>query len=627
MTVPAIHTNPPNLPAPTPVAASAPAAQSGPDFASLLRHGNHAETERPAPRSAGRTPSAEKGTRSGSGHRDDKGDDAGAADAAGRRSAAVPTPAQRTAPDGSPATGDSAASSSTSGAAAPAPQHAGNPAAASSDILGPGAAPLATAATANTPAAPAPAASAAPATRIVAAGSDPVPLTADPAGTVYGGTPPVAPLAAPVPPSQIPGGDGRADPAPAAAREPQTPAQGAVPPVSVPAEASPAPAQEAQPPASRSPLEPPVPTAQATVPPAAADLAASAAAADIAAASPPATAAAAHPAASSPLLTDSVRFSIAGAIPAAAPRAAGASPAPRSGSAPALASGGARSPVTLAPTAAHPALPAVLQAQEQRSDDPAPSPRTPVNTGTPDTGQNSASESGSANAFQPSADTAPEPIAPAIEGAQPSLAQTANIHPGVAPEPAPTTIPAAAAPPPGADATPIAAGSTAAAPGATATPAGPATPATPGPTTPATLPAVQLALAITRNAGNGTQSFTLQLKPERLGTVDVKLELDEKGRATAHFVADRPDTLALLRQDAHHLVKSLNDAGVNADAGSLNFSLRDSGSTFSEAQERRGSAGQNLRNPGASSQSGAAADPVPPAYQTAGTTRLYDIRA
>ncbi|MEI9983019.1 MAG: flagellar hook-length control protein FliK [Aliidongia sp.] len=180
---------------------------------------------------------------------------------------------------------------------------------------------------------------------------------------------------------------------------------------------------------------------------------------------------------------------------------------------------------------------------------------------------------------------------------------------------------------PAGTAAPMLAGTSAASVDNSGSPTGAAQNAPSGQNTPATLPAAQVALGISRNAGDGTQSFTMQLKPEKLGSVEVKLDVDAKGKATASFVADRPETLALLRQDAHHLVKSLNDAGVSTDAGSLNFSLRsNSGESFSEAQERRNS-GQGLRDTAYGGQAETSPEPSPAAYQSSGTSRLYDIRA
>jgi len=111
---------------------------------------------------------------------------------------------------------------------------------------------------------------------------------------------------------------------------------------------------------------------------------------------------------------------------------------------------------------------------------------------------------------------------------------------------------------------------------------------------PSATPALQVAVQISRSFnGQGAQSFNIQLKPERLGTVDVKLDIDEKGKATATVTADRPETLQLLRQDAHHLIRSLNEAGISADSSTLSFSLKDtSGGSFSNDAHRSGQ-GQN----------------------------------
>jgi flagellar hook-length control protein FliK len=327
-------------------------------------------------------------------------------------------------------------------------------------------------------------------------------------------------------------------------------------------------------------------------------------------------------------------LSIATAIHAAAPATAGT--AQRASSASSATAGGTRVTATATfgtpSSLAQPSLLAALQAQEQQSNGDTPAAATPANVGAPD-----ASQDGTDTADPTAAFTLPEDPAPvstaaidaAVESSLPTVTPTAADHKTAAdPTQTVAALQAPEAAQPADAATPVAVGpATTAASAGTTTTAGtaPNTPA--GPTLPATLPTVQLALAITRNASNGTQSFTMQLKPERLGTVEVKLDVDEKGHATANFVADHPDTLALLRQDAHHLVKSLNDAGVNADAGSLSFSLRDSGGTFAEAQERRGNSGQTLRNAAASGQDGSAAEAPTPVYQTTGSSRLYDIRA
>jgi flagellar hook-length control protein FliK len=111
---------------------------------------------------------------------------------------------------------------------------------------------------------------------------------------------------------------------------------------------------------------------------------------------------------------------------------------------------------------------------------------------------------------------------------------------------------------------------------------------------PPVTPALQVAVQISRSFnGQGGQSFNIQLKPERLGTVDVKLDIDERGKATATVTADRPETLHLLRQDAHHLIRSLNEAGIAADSSTLSFSLKDTSSGSFNNDDHRFGQGQN----------------------------------
>lgn len=88
------------------------------------------------------------------------------------------------------------------------------------------------------------------------------------------------------------------------------------------------------------------------------------------------------------------------------------------------------------------------------------------------------------------------------------------------------------------------------------------------------LPTAQIAVAITRQARQGTNRFEIRLDPPELGRIDVRLEVGHDGRASATLTVDRHDTLDLLSRDARTLQKTLSDAGVTADQGALRFSLR-----------------------------------------------------
>jgi flagellar hook-length control protein FliK len=71
--------------------------------------------------------------------------------------------------------------------------------------------------------------------------------------------------------------------------------------------------------------------------------------------------------------------------------------------------------------------------------------------------------------------------------------------------------------------------------------------------------------------------MTVDLQPAELGRVEIKLDVDKDKKVSATIVADRPATLDLLQRDAKALERALQQAGLQADSGSLSFSLRDTG--------------------------------------------------
>ena len=81
-------------------------------------------------------------------------------------------------------------------------------------------------------------------------------------------------------------------------------------------------------------------------------------------------------------------------------------------------------------------------------------------------------------------------------------------------------------------------------------------------------------MQIQRAVGDGVSRITVQLKPAELGSIEVQLDLAQDGRVSASILADRPETLDLLQRDARILERSLQDAGLKADSGSLSFDLR-----------------------------------------------------
>jgi flagellar hook-length control protein FliK len=90
-------------------------------------------------------------------------------------------------------------------------------------------------------------------------------------------------------------------------------------------------------------------------------------------------------------------------------------------------------------------------------------------------------------------------------------------------------------------------------------------------------PHEQIAVQIQNAMQNGSSRMTVDLQPAELGRVEIKLDVDKDKNVSATIVADRPATLDLLQRDSKALERALQQAGLQADSGSLSFSLRDTG--------------------------------------------------
>ena len=88
-------------------------------------------------------------------------------------------------------------------------------------------------------------------------------------------------------------------------------------------------------------------------------------------------------------------------------------------------------------------------------------------------------------------------------------------------------------------------------------------------------PQVQVAVQIAQAVHQGIDQIKIQLHPAELGRVDVRLDVASDGRVAATVVADRPETLEMLRNDLRGLERALQDAGLRSDAGNLSFNLRE----------------------------------------------------
>jgi len=84
----------------------------------------------------------------------------------------------------------------------------------------------------------------------------------------------------------------------------------------------------------------------------------------------------------------------------------------------------------------------------------------------------------------------------------------------------------------------------------------------------------QVTVQINKAIAAGQDRINIQLRPESLGRVDVKMDIGKDGSVSIMVVADSKDTLELLQRDAKDLLRALADAGLKADSSDLNFNLR-----------------------------------------------------
>lgn len=132
----------------------------------------------------------------------------------------------------------------------------------------------------------------------------------------------------------------------------------------------------------------------------------------------------------------------------------------------------------------------------------------------------------------------------------------------------------------------------------------------------------QVAVRIASAVRQGVDRISVQLEPQDLGRVDIKLDVSKDGRVHATISADRHDTLDLLQRDSRTLERTLQQAGLKADSDSLNFNLRGDGQDRQQAGTNGGSGGPVVPT--------AFADDEPIAdaalYRSVNSTSALDIR-
>ncbi|AIL64858.1 Flagellar hook-length control protein FliK [Rickettsiales bacterium Ac37b] len=92
---------------------------------------------------------------------------------------------------------------------------------------------------------------------------------------------------------------------------------------------------------------------------------------------------------------------------------------------------------------------------------------------------------------------------------------------------------------------------------------------------------LQMKIAQTRDTQDNTQKITIQLYPEELGTLEVKISLNDKHNQHNNIInvfIERPQTLELFKQDMRVLEQNLQNLGILSESTNINLSLQYSGS-------------------------------------------------
>ena len=126
-----------------------------------------------------------------------------------------------------------------------------------------------------------------------------------------------------------------------------------------------------------------------------------------------------------------------------------------------------------------------------------------------------------------------------------------------------------------------------------------------------------LAVTIAAKSQDGTKHFDIRLDPPEFGRIDVRMSVDDAGKAQAHLTADKPQTLELLQRDSGTLQRALKDSGVDVGNSGLQFSLR--------GQERQ-SGGEDQPRGRALSVTAAVAAPTVSTWSLAADSARLDIR-
>ncbi|MEI7668523.1 MAG: flagellar hook-length control protein FliK [Pseudomonadota bacterium] len=84
----------------------------------------------------------------------------------------------------------------------------------------------------------------------------------------------------------------------------------------------------------------------------------------------------------------------------------------------------------------------------------------------------------------------------------------------------------------------------------------------------------QILVQIKNSSETGQSQIKIELTPENLGKVEVRMVTNSEGKTEINITADNRNTLAMLQNEARSLEDALRDIGLKTNSGGLSFNLR-----------------------------------------------------
>lgn len=83
----------------------------------------------------------------------------------------------------------------------------------------------------------------------------------------------------------------------------------------------------------------------------------------------------------------------------------------------------------------------------------------------------------------------------------------------------------------------------------------------------------QVALSIKNNAPKGKTEINLQLRPDSLGRLNIKIDINKEGQTFVVVTAERAETRDLLQQDSRQLMGLLEQSDLDINEGNMSYTL------------------------------------------------------